>query len=97
MDEVLQAIRDKREIEFLYDGLPRVVRPAAVGKHASTGRELLRGYQVAGASRSNALPAWEFYSLVKIGNLVVTGRLFEVPPGYVRNDSHLETIFGQLQ
>ena len=96
MDEVLRAIGDQREIEFVYDGLPRVVRPAAVGRHATTGRELLRGYQVDGVSKSNTLPAWELYSLLKINNLVVTERLFEVPPGYVRDDSHLGLIFGQL-
>lgn len=96
MHDLLRAIADRVEIEFLYDGLPRVARPAAVGQHATTGNLLLRGYQISGASRSNTLPAWELYSLSKITNLKVTDRGFKVPPGYVRDDSHLSPIYGQL-
>ena len=96
MEDLLRAISDRREVEFTYDGLPWVVRPAACGRHATTGRELLRGYQVDGLSHSNLLPAWELYSLAKIGDLVITARHFEVPDGYSRDDRNLGLIFGQL-
>lgn len=97
MDALINAIQGRREIEFTYDGLHRVVRPAALGTHVSTGEVLLRGYQVSGASQSNSLPAWELYATQKIAALVITERVFgEDPPGYVRGDRHLNAIVAEL-
>ena len=41
-DVVCAAITTRTLLSFLYDGLPRVVIPCALGEHKSTGRLLLR-------------------------------------------------------
>lgn len=91
------AIEQRREIEFAYEGLPRIVQPAAHGIHKTTGNEILRGYQVGGASSSRPLPDWRIYLVSKIQSLVVSERTFlNEPPDYKSDDSAMQTIFSQL-
>ncbi|WP_205858664.1 hypothetical protein [Plantibacter sp. M259] len=97
MTTIDDAINDRVEIEFTYDGLPRVVQPAAHGTHVSTGKELLRGYQTGGTSATRSVPLWDLFSVAKIESLVVTERRFDAnPPGYSPDDRHLGEIYAQL-
>lgn len=50
------AISNRLHIEFVYDGHPRVVQPAAYGIHATTRKPTLRAYQVGGTSSSRVAP-----------------------------------------
>ncbi len=91
------AITQRVEVEFDYDGQPRVVRPAAYGTHKDTGNEVLRGYQVGGRSNSRQPPLWDLFLVDKIINLRVTSRVFaEDPPFYSKNDKAMSAISSQL-
>ena len=91
------AIGNRLEVEFVYDNLPRIVRPAAVGLHISTGNEVLRGYQVGGASSSRTVPLWDLFLVGKIDGLVVTDRVFlDDPPNYSKGDKHMSPICREL-
>jgi hypothetical protein len=97
-DLIADAIAHRREVEFVYDGLRRVVIPAALG-YSQLGKLALRGYQVAGESRSGLAHGhqWRLYSVDKIQGLYVTEEHFaDAPPGYRRSDSQLRTILAQL-
>ncbi|MCO7238699.1 hypothetical protein [Aeromicrobium sp. CnD17-E] len=95
--EIDDAITNRVEIEFTYNGLPRVVRPGAHGIHHTTGNTFLRGYQVDGESSSRVPPFWDMFLTEKIVDLVVTERRFsDDPPDYSRDDRHMSTIFTQL-
>lgn len=91
------AIRDRLIVRFTYDGHHRVVQPATIGHHVSTGNLLLRGYQVAGSSSSGAPPKWDLFKISKIRDLTLSSDRFESdPPGYRRGDRHFRTIIAQL-
>lgn len=94
---IARAINSRVEIEFEYDGHRRVVQPAALGSHATTGNYVLRGYQVAGSSSTRVPPLWDLFSVAKVQNLIVTDRKFDAdPPGYARDDKHISPIEAQL-
>jgi hypothetical protein len=95
--DLQSAIRNRSEIEFLYDGHPRVVRPAALGLHATTGNHVLRAYQIGGTGRSAPVPYWHLFLVNKMKFVVVTGMMFAANPvDYVRGDSAMATIFAEL-
>lgn len=83
------AIMERRVVTFTYDGLPRIVRPAALGEHVRTGNPSLRGYQDGGESKTK-IPEWRLFTVAKIADLTVTPEVFhENPPGYQHDDSDL--------
>lgn len=91
--DLSDAIADRRVVTFVYDGHLRVVHPATLGLHVSTGRLSLRGYQVGGTSRSRSVPLWDLFTVAKIEGLVVTAEKFVGnPPGYSPGDKHLRVI-----
>lgn len=94
MDDIIcQAIKARCLLEFRYDGDPRVVQPAALGVHRSTGNKTLRAYQVAGVTKSGDLPLWRLFTLRKITNLKALDRTFATPPpGYQPRDEKLHVI-----
>ena len=97
MPGIDDAIRGRREIEFVYDGLFRIVQPAVHGIHKGTHNEVVRGYQVGGRSKSSTAPQWKLFSVAKIRQLVVTERRFiAAPPDYDATASDLSTVFAQL-
>ena len=48
---ICDAIAERKNVTFDYDGHHRVVQPAAHGPHATTGNDVLRGYQIADLAR----------------------------------------------
>jgi hypothetical protein len=91
------AIRQRRLVEFTYDGLERVVVPAAYGRNNNTGNELLRGYQVRGRDAARPIPAWSVFRVDKIvGGRVLDEQFADDPPGYQPGDSAMDVIFAQL-
>lgn len=94
---LVEAINSRRAVEFIYDGHPRVVQPAAVGVHKDTGNIVLRGYQVEGSSKTRVPPLWDLFLLSKIVDLRVVGEEFsDNPPGYKPGDRHMARIHAQL-
>ncbi len=94
---LVEAINRRQVVEFIYDGHPRVVQPAAVGIHKDTGNTVLRGYQVEGSSKTRMPPLWDLFLLSKIVDLREVGEQFpEDPPGYRPGDGHMANIHAQL-
>ncbi|WP_248760216.1 hypothetical protein [Pseudarthrobacter sp. SSS035] len=91
------AIHNRNLVAFHYDGHPRVVMPAAFGLHATTGNEILRGYQVDGTSNSRPVPFWHLFLTEKMSDLkILDGQFSENPPDYSRDDEHIDPIHAQL-
>lgn len=81
--ELLQAIRQKRIIEFDYHGHHRVVEPHVYGHYH--GQEQLLGYQVGGTSSHGNIPEWRRFDVIEVHGLLVSSRTFpgrrQVPTG----------------
>lgn len=92
--KLCDAIAARRLIRFHYDGHPRVVQPAAYGRHRKGEHGLkLRGYQVAGSTTEGTLPDWRLFSVERIQGLQVLPETFaDAPPGYRRGDAHLHVL-----
>ena len=93
---IAAAIHERQQLSFFYDGHARVVEPHTFGadKH---GREIVCGYQTAGASRSGKPVGWKFFLVAKISGLRPTEERFATPrPEYQRNDGAFLKIVAQL-
>jgi hypothetical protein len=91
------AIAERKLIMFTYNGLPRVVIPAAYGPHITTGNESLRGYQVGGEGSSRSVPFWDLFTIAKMVNVELEGStFFDLPPQYKKDDKAIRPIRGQL-
>jgi hypothetical protein len=87
---ICSAISTRAEVKFNYQGRERVVWLASHGYHAETGNELVRGYQVGGASSSSRLPDWRMFKVAHMGQIEPTGLFFStLPSDYSEHDSHL--------
>jgi hypothetical protein len=72
---VCSAIRHRRAITFHYDGGRRLVEPYSHGASAA-GHDLLRGYQLAGHSRSGLPEGWKTFRLDELSDLAMTDEVF---------------------
>jgi hypothetical protein len=70
-DRIWQAVRERKQIVFSYDGAKREVCPLVLG-YAADGEEKVFTYQFAGAtSRRAKLPNWRCFSLASVKMLQV--------------------------
>lgn len=92
MNEVLMnAIKHKQRLRFLYNGKSRLVEPQCYGI-GTRGTELLRAHQLQGGQQREPL-----FDVSKIVNVEVLNQGFDHPgPNYKKNDSAMKTIFAQL-
>jgi hypothetical protein len=91
------AINERRLVAFTYEGLPRVIIPAAYGVNHSTGNELVRGYQVEGRDATRSVPAWSLFRIDKMSGAHALERRFGAnPPDYQRGDKAMDVIRAQL-
>ena len=91
--QLIQAIRNRRVVEFQYHGQQRVVEPFTYGVEKDTGNEVLSAFQIGGQSNSGGLPAWRLFSVSEISGLRATPLAFTASrPGYNRNDSRMSQI-----
>ena len=72
--DLIEAIRSKKMIEFNYSGHHRVAEPHVYGRHG--GKEQLLVYQVGGSSSSGGLPEWRRVDVPRISDLVVSDQTF---------------------
>lgn len=88
---IVDAIRNRRRLCFVYNGKPRVVEPQCYGLGAK-GTELLRVHQLSGGSQPEPL-----FDVRKIGSLVVLDETFDRPgPNYRKDDSAMTKVYCQL-
>lgn len=95
--DLCAAITGRRLIDFVYDGRPRTVIPAAYGRHKTTANVVLRAYQIAGTSSSRPVPLWDLFLVERMTECVILDETFTSdPPSYARGDKHMSEIYCQL-
>jgi hypothetical protein len=93
--EIIEAIENKKLIEFNYDGESRIVEPHCYGL-STKGNEVVRAYQVNGYSSSGNM-GWKLYDLAKVDNINVLENTFEKSrSGYKRGDKAMDEIYSEL-
>lgn len=85
-----RAIQTATLVAFDYDGKHRIVEPYCHGT-AANGQELLRAYQIAGASRSGEL-GWRLFDVQRITELRGVNEHFFSRAEYDRVDSVIQTV-----
>jgi hypothetical protein len=75
------AIRLRHVVRFLYHGGVREVEPYVYGRDAN-GRELLRAFQLRGASRSGETSGWKTFHVEDMASVAVTFEAFERRTSY---------------
>jgi predicted DNA-binding transcriptional regulator YafY len=93
---IIDAVENRKLLEFEYDGLHRVVEPHTVGI-SKTGKESLSAFQTSGESARGSVPCWGQFSLSKIENLnVLDDNFIGTQPGYSKGDSRMSRIYAEL-
>lgn len=76
MEQLIRvAIRDRRLLEFVLNGLRRVAEPHIFGIRRGAHQMLI--YQVSGQTRSGNLPSWRTAHLRRITHLRILDQRFE--------------------
>jgi len=86
-EQIILAIENLCILEIDYSPGVRWIEPHTYGL-SSERNELLRAYQIKGASASNKPIAWKLFSVDKITSLEILDETFlKSRPGYTRGDS----------
>jgi predicted DNA-binding transcriptional regulator YafY len=89
---VCRAIRERRLLRFSYEGGAREIEPYCHG-FSGEAQELVRGYQVAGTSRSGEATGWKTFRVDRMADVAVSFTTF--PPGregYDPADNRMATL-----
>ena len=78
---ICDAIRLRHVVRFSYHGGVRDVEPYVYGRDAS-GSELLRGFQIRGATRSGEAVGWKMFHVEDMINVAVTFEAFTPRAAY---------------
>ena len=92
--QIINAVKQKKVIEFIYDGEIRVVEPHCYGL-TTKGNEAIRAYQIAGYSSSGTM-GWKLYDLSKVEDIQVHDEVFSIRSGYKRGDKGMSEIYFEL-
>lgn len=82
-------------LSFVYDGLPRVVEPHLVG-YSTTGKQLLRAYQVDGQSESGRIPDWRLFEVGKMRSPGYQQTYFTPRPEYKPEDKQIPRVIARV-
>jgi len=95
-DIIIEAIENRKLLEFFYKDHYRVVEPHTFGV-SSKGNENLSAFQIDGTSERNNVPDWGLYTIDKIVNLKILNENFVgTRPKYTKGDSRMIEIFAEL-
>lgn len=96
-NQIVQAIQSRQVLTINYDPGERVIEPHAVGM-SKDGNELLRAFQVSGASASGEHTEWKLFRLDRVRSLKLPGQSFSGPrPEYKKGDRAMKAqIFAEL-
>ncbi len=93
---LIDAIRNRTVIEFVYDGARRYVEPHAFGAD-DDGALKLRGWQHRGLAGQRVEDGWRLYFVADMHDVQLTPQSFDRPrPGYRQGDKAFATIRAQL-
>ena len=71
---LVEALKSRKAVGFVYNGQPRIVSPYIVG------RNKMMGYQSAGGSNSGALGVPKFFEIPLIRDIRIVEDAYVVPP-----------------
>lgn len=103
-ESIKYCIRKGFKLDFMYeddsDGDKvltgfRNVAPAAVGKHLTTGNEVMRGYLNEGVSKSKRVPYWRLFRLDRITSYNINFSKTRTNKLYRKDDKHIVYIYAQ--
>ena len=95
--DICTAIDSKKVLSFFYNGGTRFVEPFCYGRHRSTDKEVLRGYQIGGYSESGESIGWKLFRVEEISKLMVTDRDFKgAREHYNPNDRVMKKIICRI-
>lgn len=95
-DKIIEAIENRKLLEFFYKDHYRVVEPHTFGV-SSKGNDNLSGFQIDGTSESIVVPDWGLFTIDKIVNLKILNQTFEgTRPKYAKGDSRMIEIYKEL-
>jgi hypothetical protein len=93
---VISAIKNRHVLSFFYGGALRTVEPQTYGI-STAGHPVLRGYQVAGGSKTGQTVGLRLYELAKMEGLKDTGRRFaKAQPQHRPKDSAMSKVIVSL-
>jgi predicted DNA-binding transcriptional regulator YafY len=94
---IVEAIQNHRLMRLNYDPGERTIEPHAYGE-GKDGQELLRAFQVSGASASGEHVNWKLFRVDRINGLALLENTFPGPrPEYKRDDKAMKRrIYCQL-
>ncbi len=93
---ITDAIRNRKVLEFSYNGQPRVVEPQTYGI-STTGHLILRGYQRTGGSTSGYTTGLRLFEIAKISQVRQTGEQFaEAQAEHNPNDRAMSKVIISL-
>ena len=93
---IIEAIRSRRLLAFVYNGTPRIVEPHTYGRD-KWHREMLCAYQVQGVSRSGDAHGWRTFVVDEMSHARLEAQRFDAPRGeYCRDDGAFVEILAQL-
>ncbi|MBK8945395.1 MAG: hypothetical protein IPM32_09015 [Ignavibacteriae bacterium] len=92
---ICDAIRNKKLLQYYYNGGTRVVEPHCHGV-TTAANEGLRAFQVSGYSESGKL-GWKMFDLGNANNITKLDETFDGPrPGYRKGDKGMSHIYSEL-
>jgi len=93
---ICKAIQNKAVIQFNYEGKLRIVEPQCHGI-STAGKEVVRGFQTGGHSRSRRSIAEKLFEVAKISEIKETGDTFSHPgPHYNADDQAMAYVHCHL-
>ncbi len=91
---IIEAIRNRKVIEFTYDGESRTVEPHCHGL-TTKGNEAIRAYQIDGYSSSGKM-GWKMYDVSKAESIQIRVDIFEIRNDYKKGDKGMSEIYCEL-
>ena len=91
---IIEAIQNRKVIEFVYEGESRTVEPHCYGL-TNKGNEAIRAYQIDGYSSSGKL-GWKMYELNKAEDLEQLDQIFDIRDDYKKGDKGMSKIYYEL-
>jgi len=98
MDIICEAIRERKLLQFYYNGGERIVEPYAYG-YDKNGNLKLRAYQVDGYSSRGKTEGWKLFDVDKVESIqILENRCFDIRPEYNPfGDKHIPEIICKVE